>query len=180
MSRATTRTFLCCIPVRVGVVLLTLLGFMGSCLITAVAIINLKRSEGSKTALIIQIVIYILLAIVSIFGLVGAITRRLTFVRVFFGMLVTHLIFSIVTGAIAIHSLFKDAPNYISECVSGSDESSVLKSCQNGANLRKGVTIGVFIVAWLLEIWACLIVHKYNQQLVEESTTGMVKDTETW
>jgi hypothetical protein len=180
MTAVTTRTFLCCIPVRVGVVLLSLLGFFGGSLITAVAIIHLKRSEGSKTSLVIQIVIYILLALVSVLGLVGAITRKLGFIRLYFGMLVTHLIFSIVSGVIAIHRNFKDSPQYISECSSGSEEPAAIRTCQNAANLWKGVLIAIFIFAWLLETWACSIVHKYSKQLEEESTTGLVKDTETW
>jgi hypothetical protein len=180
MSTVTTRTFLCCIPVRAGVVFLALLGFFGGSLITAASIIQLKRSEGSKVSLILQVVIYILLAIVSIFGLVGAITRKLVFVRLYFGMLLTHLIFNLATGAFAIYRNFKDAPKYISECSSGSADSAVLKSCQDGAKLWKGVMIGVFILAWLIEIWACSIVHQYSKQLKEESATGMVKDTETW
>ena len=115
-------------------------------------------------------------------------------------MLVTHLIFNLATGAFAIYRNFKDAPKYISECSSGSEDSAVLKSCQDGAKLWKGVMIGVFILAWLIEICqfsyvlslllsmfipcsisgACSIVHKYSKQLKEESATGMVKDTETW
>ncbi|KAF8813652.1 hypothetical protein BYT27DRAFT_7220036 [Phlegmacium glaucopus] len=180
MTAITTRTFLCCIPVRAGVVFLSLLGFFGGSLVTAVAVIHLKRSEGSKTSLIIQVVIYVLLALVSIFGLVGAITRKLGFIRLYCGILITHLIFNIATGIFAIHRNFKDAPQYISECSSGSTEPATLKSCRDGANLWKGVLIGIFILGWLLETWACSIVYSYGKQLEEESTTGLVKDTETW
>jgi len=180
MSTVTSRTFLCCIPVRAGVVFLSLLGFFGGSLVTAAAIIQLKRTAGSKVALVIQVVVYILLAIVSIFGLIGAIGRKLALIRLYFGMLVTHLIFSVVSGIFAIHRSFKDAPQYVAQCSSASEEPGVVKACQDGANLWKGVMIGIFILAWLLEMWACSIVRKYSKQLNDESTAGMVKDTERW
>lgn len=109
-----------------------------------------------------------------------------------------HLLFNVGTGIFAIHRNFKDAPKYVSECASNSAEPAVLKACQDGANLWKGVMIGIFVLAWLLELCqslfhlrfspcsshvvisgACSIVNKYRKQLTEESL-GMVKNTETW
>ncbi|KAF8160963.1 hypothetical protein B0H34DRAFT_839347 [Crassisporium funariophilum] len=181
MSKVLSRTFCCCIPVRAGVILLGLLGLIGGVAVTAIGIINLKRQDGSKTSMILQVVIYLLLSIVSIFGLVGAISRRLAFIRMYFGMLVTHLLFSMVTGIYAIHRNFKDAPKYISDCTSGSADPSVLQVCQNGASLLKGAMVGIFILAWLLETWACVIVLNYSKQLSEEYyEINRVKDTEAW
>jgi len=145
----------------------------------AFAIIQMKRSAGNtanKVALIIQIVIYILLAILSIFGLAGVISRRLAFIRLYFWMVLLHLMLSVGLGIFAIVHNFKDAPTYVSECASGSEDPSVLKSCQDGSTLFKAIMIAVFVLIWLLEIWACSIVHSYSRQLVEEQAKG----TETW
>ncbi|KAF9529271.1 hypothetical protein CPB83DRAFT_765428 [Crepidotus variabilis] len=175
------RTFCCCIPVRAGVIFLGILGLFGGSGVTAIGIINLKNLGASKTSAIIQIIIYILLAIVSIFGLIGAISRRLGFVRLYFGMLIIHLIFSIATGIYAINRDFKDAPKYIQECASGSTEKSVHDGCLYAANLVKAVLISVFITAWILETWACVIVFKYSRQLADEDNAKTaVKDTESW
>lgn len=67
-------------------------------------------------------------------------------------MLITHLLFSLGSGIYAIHRNFKDAPKYISDCTSGSEDPSVLRVCQNGASVLKSVMVGVFILAWLIEI----------------------------
>jgi len=177
--RVPSRTFLCCIPVRAGVVIISLIGLLGGSLMAALAIIQMKRSAGNtgnKVALIVQIVIYILLAILSVFGLAGAISRKLAFIRLYFWMVFVHLLLSIGLGVFAIQNNFKSAPTYVSECASGSDDPSVLKSCQDGSNLFKGIMIAIFVLLWLLEIWACTIVHSYSKQLVEEQA----KDTETW
>jgi len=181
MTRILTRTFCCCIPVRAGVILLAILGLIGGSGIAGIGIINLKHSEGSKIASVLQIIIYLLLAIVSIFGLIGAITRRLGFVRVYLAMLILHLLFSMGTGIYAINRNFKDAPKYISDCASGSKDEGVLRVCNDGAALLKSVMIGSFILAWLLETWACVIVVHYSKQLAEEEfTRSTVKDTESW
>jgi len=174
-----SRTFLCCIPVRAGVVIISCIGLMGGALMAALAIIQMKRSAGSggnKVALIIEIVVYILLAILSFFGLAGAISRKLAFIRLYFWMVLLHLLLSMGLGIFAIHNNFKNAPQYVSECASGSEDPSVLKSCQDGSNLFKGITIALFVFLWLLEIWACVIVSNYSKQLVEEQA----KETETW
>jgi len=145
----------------------------------AFAILQMKRSAGNpgnKVALVIQIVLYILLAMVSIFGLAGAISRKLAFIRLYFWMTFVYLLLSIGLGVFAIVHNFKDAPKYVSECASDSKDPSVLKSCQAGSSLFKGIMIALFVLIWLLEIWACSIVHSYSRQLVEEQA----KDTETW
>jgi len=178
--RVSSRTFLCCIPVRAGVVIISLIGFLGGSAMTVFAIIQMKRSPGTtgnKVSLTIQIVIYILLAILSVIGLIGAISRKLAFVRSYFWMVFMHLLLSIGLGIYAIVHNFKDAAVYIDECASGSEDPSVLKSCQDGSKLFKGTMIAVFVFVWLLEIWACSIVHNYSKQLIEEQT---VKDTENW
>ena len=51
----------------------------------------------------------------------------------------------------AIHRNFKDAPKYISDCASGSKDAGVIRVCNDGAALLKGVMIASFIVGWLLE-----------------------------
>jgi len=173
-------TFLCCIPVRVGVVFLSLLGTLGGAAMAVFAIIQMKHSPGTtgnKVALVIQIVIYILLAIVSVFGLIGAILRKRSFVRSYLWMVFLHLLLSIGLGIYAIVHNFQDASKYIDECASGSDDPDVLKSCQDGSKLFKGIMIAVFIFVWLLEIWACRIVNSYSNQL---RVGELVKDSENW
>lgn len=105
-----------------------------------------------------------------------------------------HLLLSIGLGVYAIVHNFKDAPKYIDECASGSEDPSVLKSCEDGSKLFKGIMIAVFIFVWLLEICqffylsyfcylcslllgACSIVHSYTNQLRDEQAD---KDTENW
>ena len=70
-----------------------------------------------------------------------------------------HLLLSIGLGVYAIVHNFKDAPKYIDECASGSEDPSVLQSCQDGSKLFKGIMIAVFVVVWLLEICQIYLFH---------------------
>ena len=108
-----------------------------------------------------------------------------------------HLLLSIGLGIYAIVQNFKDSSKYIDECASGSDDPDVLKSCQDGSKLFKGIMIAVFIFVWLLEICqlffyfisvahahlfllllgACRIVNSYSNQL---RVGELVKDSENW
>ncbi|TEB37534.1 hypothetical protein FA13DRAFT_1726647 [Coprinellus micaceus] len=177
-----SRTFCCCIPVRAGVILLSILGILGGTTVAAVGIVSLKKSAGAEKSMIIQIVVYILLAVISFLGLIGGIGRKLLCVRIYFGMLVFHLAFSVGGGIFAIWRVFQDSPNYIKECLLGKEaDKDALKTCEAGASLLKGLMITVFILFWALETWACIIVHHYTKQLEEEEATrSVVKDTEAW
>ncbi|PFH52014.1 hypothetical protein AMATHDRAFT_2503 [Amanita thiersii Skay4041] len=180
MSPVPTRTFCCCIPSRVGVLLIGLIGLVGGGGITALAILRIKASVGSKVSLIIEAIIYGLLALVSLLGLIGAIGRKLSLIKLYFAMLVTHLLFSFGAGTFAIYRVFHDAPEYINKCV-GQRGSSGLKVCQSGVAVTKGIVITMFILVWILEIWACVIVFRYSKQLSEETAAErVVKDTEAW
>jgi hypothetical protein len=181
MSKVATRTFCCCIPVRAGVVMLSLIGLAGGVGITALGILTLKRHEGSRVSAIIQTVVYLLLALVSIVGLVGAIIRKVALVRAFFGMLVAHLLFSIGTGIYAVFRSFKESRHYVKACINSSTSPTVIQTCHNGATLLKVISMVVFFLAWFFEIWAIVIVHNYGRQLAEEeATSSIVKDTENW
>lgn len=185
MSRVASRTFCCCIPVRAGVIIISLLGLGGGAVITAGGIINIKHSHGSKAAAIAQIVVYLILAIVSLFGFIGAVSRRLAFIRAYLSMLIIHLLLSMGLGIFAIIRNFKAAPKYYADCIMGpngvpSQSPSVINTCTNGTTLLKGLMIAIFVSVWLLETWACVIVVNYSKQLAEEDRANLVKDTESW
>lgn len=86
------------------------------------------------------------------FSLVGGIGRKLLLVRIYFGMLVFHLAFSLGGGIFAIYRVFKDSPNYMNECLLGKEsDKEALKTCEAGAKVLKGLMITVFILFWALE-----------------------------
>ena len=183
VAQVKSRTFCCCIPVRAGVILLALLGFLGGGCIAAVSIIGLKSSKGIEKSMGLQVAAFIILSLVSLLGLIGGIARKLILVRIYFGLVIFQLAFSMAAGIFAIYRVFKESPSYIQQCLmpNESDAESIAKNCKQGLDLIKGLMITAFIFAWLLQMGCCVIVHRYGRQLEEEEETrSMVKDTETW
>jgi hypothetical protein len=182
MTKVTTRKFCCCIPTRIGAVIIATIGLVGGGALAIGAALNAHNIQGNKAPVAISIVIYILLSIVSLLGLIGAIGRKLLLIKIYFVALIAHLIFSFIIGIYALHIIFKDGGVFISHCVAANshlDNSD--KICHHGLKVIKGVTVTLFIIVWLFEIWAIVIVREYNHQLREELVVeGVVKDTEAW
>ncbi|TFK25506.1 hypothetical protein FA15DRAFT_668382 [Coprinopsis marcescibilis] len=178
-----TRTFCCCIPVRVGVILLALLGLIGGGLISAVSIIALKKSQGLEKSMALNVAAFIILSLVSLLGLIGGIARKLILVRIYFGLVIFQLAFSFAGGIYAIYRVFQDTSNFVKECELPGAENpeKVTESCNQAIKLIKGLMITAFILVWFLQVGACVVVHRYGKQLEdEEETRSIVKDTETW
>ncbi|GLB44922.1 hypothetical protein LshimejAT787_1802590 [Lyophyllum shimeji] len=125
----------------------------GRGVIAVVGGLNAHRINGSKVSIGISITVYGLLAFVSLLGLIGAIARKLALIKLYFAFLVVHLMFSLAVGIYAIFRVFKDKH----------------KLCNDGLKVVKGVTVTLFIIFWLIEIWGCVIVNSYAGQLADEN-----------
>jgi len=182
MTVVTTRTFCCCIPTRVGTILIAIFGFLGGGAVAIVGGLNAKKVEGSKVSIALTIALYGLLAVFSFVGLIGAGARKLTLVKIYFGMIFAHLMFSLGVGIYALFRIFRDGHVFVDNCVAANATvTNATKVCYEGLRVIKGVSVTVFIVFWLLEIWGCVIVSNYAGQLADENAVeGVVKDTEAW
>ncbi|KAF9451295.1 hypothetical protein P691DRAFT_663498 [Macrolepiota fuliginosa MF-IS2] len=188
-----SRTFCCCIPVRAGVITLAIIGLIGGAGLTALGGIALTQTNANRITSGIQIAVYVILAVVSLLGLVGAIGKKRGLINLYFAILIGHLLFSFALGVYAMYRTFKDSPEYMHQCRGDSEDASVIKVCHEGDMLMKGIVVSISLIAWLLEICesmhtsnrpfqgACVIVFSYSKQLSEEEETrSVVKDNEAW
>jgi len=178
----TTRTFCCCIPTRIGTVLIAIFGLLGGGALAIAGGLNAHNIQGSKVSIAISVAIYGILSILSLVGLIGAIARKLTLIKIYFAMLFAHLMFSLGVGIYALFRIFRDGHIFIDNCVvANSSVANATKVCYDGLRVIKGVGVSLFIVFWLFEIWGCVIVNSYTNQLADENAVeGVVKDTEAW
>ncbi|KAG5646266.1 hypothetical protein DXG03_003862 [Asterophora parasitica] len=164
--------------------IIALFGFLGGGLIAIVGGLNAYKISGSKASIGIAVTVYALLALVSILGLIGAAGRKLALIRIYFLVLLAHLFFSLATGIYAIFRIFKEGSIFLDDCMASDSAANVedpKKMCTDGLKLIKGVTVTLFIIFWLVEIWGCVIVNSYGGQLQDENAVeGVVKDTEAW
>ncbi|KAJ7497109.1 hypothetical protein FB451DRAFT_215881 [Mycena latifolia] len=177
--RVQSRTFCFCIPVRFGVVVIGIVGLAGGGVIAVGGVVQANRSAGNKLAYIIQIIVYGVLAILSVSGIIGAIFKKRGLIRAYFAILTVHVLFSVASGVFSLYRFFGDAPDDVNKCINNSTDDVAIQACQKGMSVMKGVLIAVFIFVWLMEIWGCLIVKSYSTQLGEEQAMAQkAKDYE--
>lgn len=182
-----SRLFCCCLPVRFGVFSMSILYFALGGLIAASGFLQLKDQDAfkalvprDKTALILNTVMYSLLALVSILGFIGAIAKSRNCIAVYRTVLSLHLGFSIATGVFYIITLFNkdNENNTINLCVQraindvGVDTTAV---CRSSYQIFRGVVIGVLVLIWLIELWGCIICADYVDQLEDEQAMQSYK-----
>jgi len=175
MGHVRSHTFCCCLPVRFGVFVATVLGILGGSIIAILGWLTVTHKDhahltgNQDISLALASLSYTVLAIVSIFGLTGAITKRGDFLTLFSSVVLWHLGFSIVTGSFFLYTLFhKVGDQDVSNCVSGSVDPTAQADCKKAFEVVRGIIVCLHIIFWLTELWACFIVAQYVEQLKEE------------
>jgi len=162
--------FCCCLPVRLGVLVLSILGMAVGLFVVIAGTVKIFGMHADSLALNVQIFSYALLTIFSICGLVGAIARHRGFILIFSWCLFGHLIFSIGSGIYSLAVLFTAANDDIQTCandVKGPSE-AVTQACTHAVTVFKNVAVVMSLLVWLIEIYAIVIVRSYGNQLSEE------------
>ncbi|KII85614.1 hypothetical protein PLICRDRAFT_31775 [Plicaturopsis crispa FD-325 SS-3] len=179
MGYVRTRRFCCCLPVRFGVFVMGILGIVGGGLVAGAAwkqVMGLTDaiSMTNKIALYIQAVLYTLLAVLSLFGLVGTIIKGQRLVSAYSVMLWVHFGFSVGTGAFFLYSLFHETGQEdIAKCINGSDSTIQKDVCKGSFAVLRGVIVGVLVLIWLIELYGGFIVSNYAGQLEEEDAAKL-------
>jgi len=128
--------------------------------------------KSDAIALWIQTIMYSILGIVGAFGFVGTLIRNVRMVSTFAFVLALHLGFSIASGIFSIYAMFtQDPTTAVLQCVGnaarqGVDVSS--QDCENGITVMKGVMVAVYILTWLVQLYAYFVVERYAEQLEDE------------
>jgi len=171
-----SRTFCCCIPVRFGVFILSLLGVVGGAIICAAGWVQVYQLQfhDSNTADTIAIwlhaSLFSLMTLLSLFGFVGCLARSRNSVNAYSWGLLTFIFMSIFSGAFTLWALFNKPytqKEYL-DCLNGATDDTSQAICGNGGSIFKGIAVAIYIVVWLLMIYAYVIVDNYVDQLDEE------------
>jgi len=172
-----SRTFCCCLPVRLGVFILSLLAMVGGSFVAAmgwIQISQLKQHPLGKSdviALWIQSPMFSLLALLAVFGFLGALTKNRSMISSFAIALAIHLGFSVASGAFSIYTVFtRDSQGALDTCLNNAADTSAAttQSCKNGLIILKAVTVTIYVFTWLLQLYAYFVVERYVEQLDEE------------
>ncbi|KAF8626452.1 hypothetical protein AX15_004868 [Amanita polypyramis BW_CC] len=171
---AHTRTFCCCIPVRLGVFILTILNLVMGLLIAVVGWTQVAQSRKTplstedEIALVLNAGMFSVLAAISLLGLIGAVIKQRSLISTFGMMLLVYLCISIGTGIYAMYSMFRNNGQAIVQaCLDGSSSLSG-DDCKATARIFEALVIVIYIIVWLLQLWGFIIVINYCHQLDDE------------
>ncbi|KAI0826588.1 hypothetical protein BC628DRAFT_1319932 [Trametes gibbosa] len=181
-----SRHFCCCIPVRLGVFIFSLISFglaglmaiLGWVLLHVIETNQFDKIEKDikdedkaafeaslrkyKWAVIVGSLIFTFVSLVAFFGFVGSIVRNRRMVKAYsFLTVITFLLGSLASGFL-LYTVYSHKPF----CVT---IDSVEHCTNNHLNLGQkiGITVGT-IVQWFVQLYIVTIIRRYYQQLEEE------------
>lgn len=179
MPAVRTRKFFCCLPARLGAFILAILCMIGGSFVAGIGFLQLTGTTQGPTdksdviALWIQTVMYSILGVVGAFGFIGVLIRNVKMVSVFGFVLALHLGFSVASGLFSIYAMFtQDTSTAVIQCAANASDSNIavsLQDCQNGITVMKGVMVAIYVLTWILQLYAYFIVERYADQLDEEN-----------
>jgi len=177
MSYVRSQTFCCCLPVRFGVFLLSLLALAAGAFLAVVGwikISHLKEHPLGKTdeiSLWIQSSLFSLLAVLALFGFFGTMIKNRGMVSGFAIAIAIHLGFSIAAGCFSIYTMFAlHSQTALDSCLqkANDDSDATIQSCKSGLILIKAVMVVIYVLTWLIQLYAYFVVERYVDQLDEE------------
>ncbi|KAF9042910.1 hypothetical protein BJ165DRAFT_1481582 [Panaeolus papilionaceus] len=176
-----SRKFCCCLPVRFGVFILALLAMAGGSFVAATGWIRITQlaqmplPQVDTITLWVQTIMFSILALLAVFGFIGAMVKNRSWVSAFATAMAIHLGLSVAAGIFALITLFRqnDQPA-INKCTNGSTEPLIEQGCKSGIQIMKGVLVAVYVITWLVQLYAYFIVERYADQLDEEESANNV------
>ncbi|KAH7334082.1 hypothetical protein B0J17DRAFT_602700 [Rhizoctonia solani] len=188
-----TRHFCCCLPVRLGVFVLSFgsivtAGAYAATIWYAIYMAKYKKEaqldKPQEVAFVVAGSIYSFLFILSIFGFLGAVLRKRSFVSAYAQALWYMVGFQLASGAFFIYTLYRQKEANIQKCMdevkanNPPGDIDLRKVCSVATTTWKVVYIVVFVISLLLHGYAALIVSRYVEQLsAEQSYRHTAKST---
>ncbi|KAJ8503130.1 hypothetical protein ONZ45_g11122 [Pleurotus djamor] len=171
------KTFCCCIPVRIGVLIMSFLGMLLAGILSILLWFQVASTpdmtSGEKAAFVCAALVETLLFVACILGFSGVIVRKQAFVQIYAYFTYFHFVLNIGVAA------------WLFWVVSHGTENAATKACQQtiqnpGAQdqcigllkVAKGVYIGVALAVLLIELYGAIIVARYVNQIQGEKRTA--------
>ncbi|KAI5118273.1 hypothetical protein M0805_006015 [Coniferiporia weirii] len=168
-----SQKFLGCLPVRMGVVILSFIQFVAADVMSSFSFYAITQNKVSldKTAhaaFIIFAVLMTIMAVISLQGFIGSTSRDESLVRVYKGVLTPLLALNVTLGIVGIVLLFTQSKSkFISTCINGSTDQDVINKC-NFVNTCRFVVTGFTAALWVIQAYQCIIVRRYVVEEKEE------------
>ncbi|KZT70585.1 hypothetical protein DAEQUDRAFT_764467 [Daedalea quercina L-15889] len=176
-----SRHFCCCIPVRAGVFLFSLLSFLLSGFVSAIAWyavhLVVTKADGyenvpkrSEIILIVVAAISTIMALTSFFGFIGSITRNRRFVKSYSVMSIFLFLGSLVTAGLFLYTVYTEK-NVTTSCINTDSNGKVtIDDCDTHLSTAGKIVVTVIVVVEILvHLYIVAIIRRYVEQLEGEA-----------
>jgi len=164
--------FCCCIPVRLGVIAMAILGIIFSAVLSIVLWYELSASphvsSGVRAAFVIGGLVETFLFAASIFGLVGSIVRKLSFIRIYAIFTYVHFVLNLGVAIWFLVAASHAAKSTDAALCEGSGDAQ--EQCMGLISFGQRTLIVVASLVLLIEMYGALILTRYVNQLSNEKT----------
>jgi hypothetical protein len=172
--------FLCCLPARFGVFIISLLqflvcgglaGFLWWALWYDSENDAAALAKTMKVTVIVVASVYTFVALISLIGFIGAILRKYKFIKTFFIVLFVSLLFQVAVGIWYLVTFYKTRNQSLDDCLDGSTNQTKLEYCKAIQVYKKypqGYILANVIVPIVIQLYACVVVHSYSRYLEHE------------
>ncbi|KAI0058433.1 hypothetical protein BV25DRAFT_1236320 [Artomyces pyxidatus] len=166
--------FCCCLPLRLGAFLISLIQFIFSALISAAAWIEITQwphGIGSriKGTFATVGIFYGILAIAALLGFIGTIRRSASLLGNYAFVLGWMIGVNLVIDIIYIWGYFTTPhAQLIQRCVGGATDQTIVDACNEDYDRNRWIVVASALVGLAVQTWAAYIVSSYAEKLLAE------------
>lgn len=173
-----SQTFCCCLPVRVGVMVISLFTLLLSGILMIILWFLVSDSEGSLTSLAPLIAFALLqtfLFIFSVTGFSGSVVRKQSFIVPYAYFLYIHLVVNIAVAAYFLYEVTSLQSNAVLHaCENTVRDAGAQEQCKDLFDTVVGVYVGVVGLLLAIETYGALIMARYVHQIKNEKRVARV------
>ncbi|KAJ7783968.1 hypothetical protein DFH07DRAFT_997420 [Mycena maculata] len=173
--------YLCCLPLRLGVLVISFLQLMASAFATAILVYALvldaeDKDEATKipsrTRIVVIVItaIYGLVALISLTGFLGAIRKKASYVAMFSGLLKFFFVIQLAVVVAYFVLYFTEKNQFRKLCIGDSTAQNVINACSAPGKLSLWMMIVSAVVPLLFQAYGVYIVQEYVQKLHNEES----------
>jgi hypothetical protein len=181
-----SKKFCFCLPVRLGVFVVSLLTMLAGSVVGVMGWMQVAKFQTTpaievtdEISAYIYASMFTLLGVLSIFGFAGSLVRARTLVIAYSVGLAIHLGLNIASGVFTMYAIFRPNPaTSVDTCINAANPTPDLLEetrniCNTGMAIGKGIVVAIYVITWLLQLYAYFIVERYADQLEEEEFAAL-------
>ncbi|PFH51539.1 hypothetical protein AMATHDRAFT_74891 [Amanita thiersii Skay4041] len=179
-----SKTFCCCLPVRGGVIAMSLLGIVFAGFLTVViwfeVSTNHDLASSERAAFIVGGVVETLLFLASMIGFTGAVIRKQLYIQVYTYTLHVHFWINLGVAAYLLYVInnFTSTATQVA-CEETIQNQDTQNQCKGLLNVAKGLYFVVASIVLLVEMYGAIIATRYLNQLQGEKRTARAARLDT-